>query len=159
MTILPSSTGIAEVLANVHVMRTRLAEIIIDSGNRGMDAMVTRYSDFDEVFAECEIALRSVAQAGARPFAWALTWPDGEVSFTRREPDAAASLLVTPLFAGAAQAAPEPTIDQFGGLIEHYLRYTISTKEGRFTARNLLNQFEIRPRAGAHSSTNSGDAT
>lgn len=39
-----------------------------------------------------------------QPFAWAITWPDDEVSFTRREPDQSIKdmdLLITPLYAAS----------------------------------------------------------
>ena len=50
-----------ELLADIHVMRTRLADIIINCGNRGMEALLSHYSAIDEVFASCERMLSNVA--------------------------------------------------------------------------------------------------
>jgi hypothetical protein len=54
--------------------------------------------------------MASDAKSEKVPFAWAITWPDGEVSFSRREPDENASALdlaITPLYAEHGRHIPQ----------------------------------------------------
>lgn len=52
---------VTEVLADLDVMRRRFAELIVEANDRGMDAMVRRYCDWDEIAAEAEKSIREMS--------------------------------------------------------------------------------------------------